>query len=770
MVVLATNLGFPRIGANRELKKSLEAYWAGDISAAELGSTATALRERHWRLQAEAGIDHVPSGDFSLYDHVLDTALLVGAVPDRYQAAGARPLDRYFAMARGGPFGGGNVTALEMTKWFDTNYHYLVPELTAGQRFALSSSKPLDELQEAAALGINTRPVLLGPVSFLLLSKYHGAAGKKLDLVPALCEVYAELLASLCSAGATWVQVDEPVLGLDLDHEQRSALARTYSALREAAPQLRILVATYFSGLGDNLPTALSLPVDALHLDAVVDATQVGPAVERAPSTLALSLGVVDGRNIWRTDLSAVLSRLEDARRVLGPDRLLVGPSCSLLHLPVDLSGEGALGPELQSWLAFATQRLDEIAILARGLNQGREAIARELAASDAACASRVASPLVHDPAVAQRLAEHNPGLERRASRYESRREAQRSRLGLPMFPTTTIGSFPQTPALRSLRAQHRRGDVTTEAYQQGLRDYIRDAVAFQEAAGVDVLVHGEPERTDMVEYFGELLEGFAVSTNGWVQSYGSRCVKPPIIYGDVKRPAPMTVAWARYAQSLTERPVKGMLTGPITILQWSFVRNDQPRKVTARQLGFAIRDEVADLEAAGIRVVQIDEPALREGLPLRKAEREEYLTWAVGAFRLASSGARDETQIHTHMCYGEFDDIIEQIAALDADVISIEASRSGMELLTTFGEFKYPNEVGPGIWDIHSPRVPEATEMVEMLRAALRVVPAERLWVNPDCGLKTRRWEEVRPALNNLVAAARHVRADGHPEPTFSG
>jgi 5-methyltetrahydropteroyltriglutamate--homocysteine methyltransferase len=760
MGVIASNLGFPRMGVHRELKKSLESYWAGKASATELEQSAAGLRERQWQLQAGFGIDHVPSGDFSLYDHVLDTAVMVGAVPERYQVdPGTSLLDRYFAMARGGALEGRSVTALEMTKWFDTNYHYLVPELSAGQHFSLSSDRLVGELRQAAALGITTRPVLLGPLSFLRLSKYLGARGSSLDLLPGLCEVYAELLASLQSAGATWAQVDEPVLGLDLDERQRAGFAFAYAALREAAPHLHVLVATYFTGLGDNLPTALALPIDALHLDAVAEPAQVNVALDQVPATMALSLGVVDGRNVWRTDLDAVLTRLEAARRVLGPDRLLVAPSCSLLHLPVDLSSETSLDPELRSWLAFATERLGEVRALVRGLNEGREAIEDELADAASALASRALSPLAHDPTVARRLEEYDPALLHRSSAYKVRAGAQKAQLGLPVLPTTTVGSFPQTPALRSLRAQFRSGGVDQETYEAGLRTYIDECVAFQVEAGLDVLVHGEPERTDMVEYFGELLDGCAVTANGWVQSYGSRCVKPPIIFGDIKRPAPMTVRWASYAQSLTDRPMKGMVTGPITILQWSFVRNDQPRSVTARQLAFAIRDEVADLEAAGIRVIQIDEPALREGLPLKAVERKDYLEWAVGAFRLASSGARDETQVHTHMCYGEFNGIIEAISAFDADVISIEASRSRMVLLGAFEDCEYPNEIGPGTWDIHSPRVPETSELVELLIRALRVVPAERLWVNPDCGLKTRRWEEVRSALVNLVAAAHEIR-----------
>ena len=759
MAVLATNLGFPRIGPHRELKSSLEAYWAGKISADDLQATAAGIREHIWRAHVNLGIDHVPSGDFSLYDHVLDTAVLVGAIPERYQAMGpVDGLDRYFAMARGGTIGGKSVTALEMTKWFDTNYHYLVPELRSGQRFTLGPATPVDQYLQAAGIGVATRPVILGPVSFLLLSKHIGS-GSNLDLLPSLCDVYAELLEAIAEAGASWAQIDEPALTLDLDPGQRRAFTRTYARLREASPRLRLLVATYFAGLGDNLETALHLPVDALHLDAVADPDQVDLAVEQAPDSLALSLGVVDGRNIWRTDLETVLSRLEDVRRSLGTDRLMVGPSCSLLHLPVDLDLEGSIDPELRTWLAFAVQRLGEISALTRGLNEGREAIAEELAGSSAAIQSRAASPRAHDAAVGRRLAEHNPALEQRASPYGVRRKAQAERLSLPVLPTTTIGSFPQTPAIRSLRAQHRHGEIDEQTYDAGLRNYIDGAVAFQEEVGLDVLVHGEPERTDMVEYFGEMLTGCLVTTNGWVQSYGSRCVKPPIIFGDVSRPRPMTVYWAVYAQSRTQRPMKGMLTGPITILQWSFVRNDQPREVTARQIALAIRDEVADLEAAGIKVIQIDEPALREGLPLHAAQRKDYLAWAVAAFKLASSGVRDETQIHTHMCYAEFNDIIESIAAFDADVISIEASRSRMELLGAFTDFEYPNEIGPGIFDIHSPRVPETSEMVGLLNAALKVVPVDRLWVNPDCGLKTRRWEEVRPALANMVAAAREVR-----------
>lgn len=768
MPVLATNLGFPRMGPRRELKTALEAYWAGKIDASELQASASELRKGVWGFHAEVGIDHIPSGDFSLYDHVLDAAVAVGAIPERYRSVDEiDPLDRYFAMARGGSLGGRGVTALEMTKWFDTNYHYLVPEIEADQTFTLSSTKAVDELAEAAQLGISTRPVLLGPVSLLLLAKHVGGR-QPLDLLPALTAVYAEQLRAVAEAGASWVQLDEPALVLDLDDLQRGAFDAAYGALREAAPDLKLLLATYFEGLGANLEAALRLPVDALHLDAVTAPDQVDAAVAAAPESLTLSLGVVDGRNVWRTDLDAALTRLEAARQALGSERLMVGPSCSLLHLPVDLDLEPQISDEVRPWLAFAVQRLEEIATLARGLNEGRDVIADELAEASAAATSRASSPLVHDPVVAQRVAERDPSLESRRSAYADRRQAQVDNLGLPDLPTTTIGSFPQTPELRRVRAQHRRAKVDTPTYESELRAYIDDAIAFQEEVGLDVFVHGEPERTDMVEYFGELLDGCLVTGNGWVQSYGSRCVKPPIIFGDVRRPKPMTVDLTTYAQSRTEHPVKGMLTGPLTILCWSFVRNDQPLEVTARQIAFAIRDEVEDLEAAGIKVVQVDEPALREGLPLHAADRPAYLAWAVQAFKLASSGVRDETQIHTHMCYAEFNDIMESIAAFDADVISVEASRSRMELLDAFTDFEYPNEIGPGLFDIHSPRVPGVAEMAELLRAALDVVPRERLWVNPDCGLKTRRWEEVRPAIANLVGAARELRygGPGHPEP----
>ncbi|MDZ7676636.1 MAG: 5-methyltetrahydropteroyltriglutamate--homocysteine S-methyltransferase [Acidimicrobiales bacterium] len=760
MSVLSTNLGFPRMGPARELKTALESHWRGELDAAGLAAAAAERRADNWQRQTSAGLDHVPSNDFSLYDHVLDTAVMVGAIPDRYREAGTSDLATYFAMARGGHIGDREVTALEMTKWFDTNYHYLVPELRTAQTFELASTKPVDELHEARAHGTATRPVLLGPVSFLHLAKREGINGPMTSL-DALLPVYEELVQLLHAEGATWLQIDEPILVHELPGETIEAIAKSFQRLRYAAPDLQVLVTTYFGGLRDNLDATLALPVDAVHLDLVTDAGQLDRAIEKAPSELTLSLGVVDGRNVWRTDLPALLDRLEPIRDRLGADRLMVGPSCSMLHLPVDLSTEIRLDGELSSWLAFATQRLDEISILTRALNEGRDALDAELAASGAAAKARRESPRTNDPGVRQRLDDHRPEDERRERPYRVRRATQTDRLGLPTLPTTTIGSFPQTKEVRSMRARFRKGKVDEATYTEAMRAYVRGAISFQEAAGLDVLVHGEPERNDMVEYFGGLLDGCAVTDFGWVQSFGSRCVKPPVIYGDVKRPAPMTVDWIRDAQSLTDRPVKGMLTGPVTILQWSFVRDDQPVEETCRQIAYAIRDEVTDLEAAGQSVIQIDEPAFREGLPLHAEDHKAYLDWAVAAFRIASSAVGDGTQIHTHMCYAEFNDIIESIAAFDADVISIEASRSRMELLGAFSDYEYPNEIGPGLFDIHSPRIPTVDEMVELLHAAAEVIPFDRLWANPDCGLKTRQWDEVRPALENMVAAAVRARAE---------
>jgi 5-methyltetrahydropteroyltriglutamate--homocysteine methyltransferase len=757
-MVLTANLGFPRVGADRELKRALERHWRGDLGRDGLLDVARELRARHWRLQHDAGIDHIPSNDFSLYDHVLDTAWMVGAVPEGFAGDGDEVGgSSYFALARGGMVDGRDVPALEMTKWFDTNYHYLVPQLRPGQHFRPSSAKPVGEFLEARELGILTRPVLLGPVSFLLLAK---GVDDPLALLPHLLDAYESVLADLAAAGATWVQVDEPVLALDLDDDTRGALALAFDRLADVSPDLALVATSYFAGLGSNTDLAVQLPVAAVHLDLVRAPQQLDGVIARAPDGLGLSLGVVDGRNVWRSDLDQALATIERAVDRLGSDRVIVAPSCSMLHLPFDVELETALDPELRGWLAFAVQRLEELATLGRALREGPAAVADALHAARDAVASHRSSPRVHRADVAERLAAITPAMTTRAAPFAERAAAQSERITLPELPTTTIGSFPQTTDVRALRARLRRGDIDQAEYDAGIETAIRDAVKLQEEVGLDVLVHGEFERNDMVEYFGEQLDGFAFTQHGWVQSYGSRCVKPPIIYGDVSRPGPMTVRWSTYAQSVTTKPVKGMLTGPVTMLQWSFVRDDQPRAVTTRQLALAIRDEVTDLEAAGIPIIQIDEPALREGLPLRRSEWRHYLAWAVEAFRLASSGVRNDTQIHTHMCYSEFNDILESIADLDADVISIEASRSRMELLRSFRDFKYPNDIGPGVWDIHSPRVPPTDEMVDLLERAETVLDPHQLWVNPDCGLKTRGWEEVVPGLANLVAAAHAVRA----------
>ncbi|RAI57811.1 5-methyltetrahydropteroyltriglutamate--homocysteine S-methyltransferase [Roseicella frigidaeris] len=772
MAVSVATLGFPRIGPRRELKAALERYWAGTSSRAELLAAAAELRAKAWARQKALGADIIPSNDFSLYDQVLDTSAMVGAIPSLYGwIGGPVDLDTYFAMARGAQgeahaaCGAGcmhkatNVPAAEMTKWFDTNYHYLVPEFAPGQAFALSSTKAIDEYLEAKAQGIETRPVLIGPVTYLKLGKSHAEDLHRQALLRALLPVYAEVLGKLAAAGAAWVQIDEPCLVLDLTAEEHRLLAEAYAYFARAVPGLKLMLTTYFGGLGDNLDAALALPVAGLHIDLVRAPEQLEPVLAKAPRDRVLSLGVIDGRNVWRADLDAILDRLEPVARA--GRSIVLAPSCSLLHSPIDLAQETALDAEVRSWLAFAVQKIEELAILARALNEGRGAVAEALAAAAAAARSRRTSPRIHDPAVGARLAQVTEAMARRNAGFAERRRLQAEALRLPAFPTTTIGSFPQTEAVRKARAAHGKGALTDAQYEEFLREETARTVRWQERIGLDVLVHGEFERNDMVQYFGEQLAGFVFTKHGWVQSYGSRCVRPPILFGDVSRPQPMTVAWWRYAQSLTDRPMKGMLTGPVTILNWSFVRDDIPRALACRQLALAIRDEVVDLEQAGARIVQIDEAALREGLPLRRGEWEAYLRWAVECFRLAASGVADRTQIHTHMCYSEFNDIIQAIGAMDADVISIETARSKMELLGAFAEYRYPAEIGPGVYDIHSPRVPAVEEMVELLRAARRRLAPEQLWVNPDCGLKTRKWPETEAALVNMVAAAQAARAE---------
>jgi 5-methyltetrahydropteroyltriglutamate--homocysteine methyltransferase len=754
----SANLGYPRIGRRRELKKATEAYWKGDADAISLLDAAAGLRARHWRTQKDAGIGIVPSNDFSFYDHVLDMTAILGAVPARFGHEGGRvALDTYFGMARGTP----DAPAMEMTKWFDTNYHYIVPEIGPDQRFSLSSLKPVEEFREAQALGIHTRPVLIGPVTYLLLAKPTETGFEPLALLDRVLPLYAELLARLSVAGADWVQMDEPALALDLTDDRRAAFGVAYRSLSTATP--RIMLTAYFGALGDNLETAAGLPVDGLHVDLVRAPGQLEAALDALPADRVLSLGVVDGRNVWRCDLSGAFERVEQAIAARGPERLQIAPSCSLLHAPHDVGSETGLDEELRSWLAFADQKLAEVAALATAATAGKDAVADAFEASDAAVGSRTRSPRIHNPAVKARTAGISDEAMNRASPFPLRRARQQAATPLPAFPTTTIGSFPQTAEVRKARAAHRRGRLDATAYEAFLRTETEKAVRLQEQLEIDVLVHGEFERNDMVEYFGEQLDGFAFTEHGWVQSFGSRYVKPPIIFGDVSRPKPMTTAWSAYAQSLTERPMKGMLTGPVTILQWSFVRDDQARSETCRQIALAIRDEVVDLERCGIRFIQIDEPALREGLPLRRSERDDYLGWAVGCFRLAAAGAADETQIHTHMCYCEFNDIMPSIAALDADVISIETSRSHMELLDAFIGFSYPNDIGPGVYDIHSPRCPDVDEMTALIDKATERLQPDQIWVNPDCGLKTRSWAEVVPALENMVEAARRERAR-HP------
>lgn len=762
-MVTTHNLGFPRIGARRELKFALEAYWKGDSSRDELLRTGTDLRARHWRDQA--ALDLIPVGDFAFYDQILDMSFTLGNLPARVQGYHGHELDNYFRVARGRSAQGtddhaaccGGVAAGEMTKWFDTNYHYIVPEFEAGTAFTLDASRLLGQLAEARTQGVKAKPVIVGPVTYLALGKAKDGSDR-LALLPRLLPVYAELLAALADQGVEWVQVDEPILVTDLTPEWRDAVAQAYAGLKNCG--VKLLLATYFGQLRENLDLAAALPVHGIHLDTINAREEVAALIRAVPDDRVISLGVVNGRNIWKTDLTSVLNWLEPVAAQVG-DRLWIAPSCSLLHVPVDLAGERKLDEEIRSWLAFAVQKLEEISILATALSQGRTAVAAELAANAVAIASRRASPRVHNPAVKQAVARIDASLGQRRSTFARRTSQQQAHLNLPLYPTTTIGSFPQTREIRLARSAFKAGNLDLTAYRQAMRQEIERSVREQEALGLDVLVHGEAERNDMVEYFGEQLDGYVFSQGGWVQSYGSRCVKPPILFGDISRPRPMTVEWITYAQSLTAKPMKGMLTGPVTILNWSFVRDDQPRSVSCYQLALAIREEVLDLEKAGIRIIQIDEAALREGLPLRRSQWADYLGWAVESFRITANGVDDATQIHTHMCYSEFNDIIASIAEMDADVITIETSRSDMELLNAFDHFNYPNQIGPGVYDIHSPNIPGEAHIIDLMKKAALRIPAERLWVNPDCGLKTRQWQEVIPALTSMVNAARALRAD---------
>ena len=761
------NLGYPRIGSNRELKKACELYWAGKIAADELLKVGKNIRQENWQLQANAGIDLIPSNDFSFYDQVLDLTLTLGAIPKRYSevAKTNSTLDLYFAMARGSQKEGQDVVAMEMTKWFDTNYHYIVPEFTRNQKFELFSTKIIEEFKEANNLGIATKPVLIGPVSYLLLGKEKEEGFHRINLVEKLLPVYFEILNALQNEGAEWIQLDEPFLALNLTDKERNAITYVYNEINKNFPSLKIVLANYFDCFGENLETVLALPVHTLHLDLVRCSSQLDDILEseKLTTNVNLSLGVVDGRNIWKNDFKKSLALIEKATNAIGKDRVLIASSCSLIHSPCDLdleTNDATLTPEIKQWLAFAKQKIEEIVLLQNfALEEVSLVDSVSFQENTIANENRKTSKLIHNDEVKNRVASITKGDDERENPFSIRRKKQIDALNLPLFPTTTIGSFPQTTEVRSWRAKYKKGELSQQQYDALLQKETEETIRFQEETGIDVLVHGEFERNDMVEYFGEQLDGFTFTKNGWVQSYGSRCVKPPVIYGDVSRPNPMTVKWAEFAQSLTPKWVKGMLTGPVTILQWSFVRNDQPRSETCTQIALAIRDEVVDLEKVGIKIIQIDEPAIREGLPLRKEEWANYLDWAIKAFRISASGVKDDTQIHTHMCYSEFNDIIQNIADMDADVITIECSRSQMELLDVFADFKYPNEIGPGVYDIHSPRVPSRNEMVHLLEKAAAVVPVDQLWVNPDCGLKTRHWDETKKALIEMVAAAKEMR-----------
>jgi len=783
------NLGFPRIGARRELKFAQENFWQGKIDEVALEAVGQELRAKNWQIQQAC--DLVPVGDFSLYDHVLDTSFMLGHVPERVNTTNGSELEHYFRVARGRANTESDcacVQAGEMTKWFDTNYHYIVPELTAATQFKLNANRIVAAVKEAQAQGHVPKPVILGPVTYLWLSKIKTSQDTKqaqasneqihqvdqrLGYLDELTNVYAELLDTLGQLGVEWVQIDEPLLVTELDTSWQDALLSCYATLNKQA--VKILIATYFGDLQDNSDIVSQLPVDGLHLDIAaqfeqqtksashtahpINNDQLAAILKVWPSNKVLSLGVMSGRNIWKTDLNALLNLLEPVAQQL-KNNLWLAPSCSLLHVPVDLNSEEKMDSEIKNWLAFAVQKLEELHILKQALNNGRESVQQLLDDNQQAIASRQASTRVHNPAVQQAVQAINNSYGQRQSVYEQRQQAQKVHLSLPEFPTTTIGSFPQTQDIRKTRLAFKKGQLSYVEYKESMHQEIKRSVREQEELGLDVLVHGEAERNDMVEYFGEQLNGYVFSQFGWVQSYGSRCVKPPIIFGDINRPKPMTVEWIQYAQSLTDKPLKAMLTGPVTILNWSFVRDDQPRSETCNQIALAIRDEVLDLEQAGMRIIQIDEAALREGLPLRQSQWQEYLQWAVEAFRICANGVQDATQIHTHMCYSEFNDIIEAIAQMDADVITIETSRSDMELLDVFDQFKYPNEIGPGVYDIHSPNIPTEDSIVELMTKAAQRIPRDRLWINPDCGLKTRRWEEVLPALQNMVQAAKRLRA----------
>ncbi|WED44713.1 5-methyltetrahydropteroyltriglutamate--homocysteine S-methyltransferase [Legionella cardiaca] len=748
------SLGFPRIGAHRETKFSVESFWRGEIGEAELKEEGRKIRQQNWSIQHQTGLRLLPVGDFSWYDHVLDLSMMLGVIPERFQAENDTELTTYFKMARGKGYDGEEILACEMTKWFDTNYHYIVPELHPEQEFSLKSSKLFDEIREAQALNYQVKPVLIGPLTYLWLSKLS-EPGDKLSLLPKFLVVYQKLLAKLAALHINWVQIDEPILVLDLPPSWQQAFKDSYANLQQKS--LKLMVTTYFGGLGSNLLLSCHLPVNGLHIDCVRSPSQLSEVIKALPEDRVLSVGIVNGRNIWKTNINHALTLLKPLHEKLG-DRLWIGGSCSFLHSPVDLEIEKKLDNELKEWLAFAKQKTAELVILGNILEQGEQAFSSILKENKTVFEKKQLSTKIHNKQVQARLEKINQ-LNVQRTPFSVRQQIQQKNIKLPLFPTTTIGSFPQTAEIRRLRRDQKAGALSSSDYMAQVKDKIRECIEIQEKLGLDVLVHGESERNDMVEYFGEQLEGFAFTQNGWVQSYGSRCVKPPIIFGDVSRPHPMTVDWIRYAQSLTDKPVKGMLTGPVTMTMWSFIREDQPFYITARQIALALHDEVCDLEKAGIQIIQIDEPAFREGLPLLRQQWDSYLQEAIFCFKLVSCDVADHTQIHTHMCYSEFNDIIDAIAAMDSDVISIETSRSNMELLTAFQDFCYPNGIGPGVYDVHSPRVPHEDEIIQLMENAASLIPKERLWVNPDCGLKTRNWAEVKPAIQNMVKAALFLR-----------
>jgi 5-methyltetrahydropteroyltriglutamate--homocysteine methyltransferase len=752
-------LGFPRVGDQRELKRAVEAYWKEDLSKEELLKVASEIRVKNWKRQEAANIDIIPSNDFSFYDQVLDMSSIVGNIPERFSWDGGQvDLETYFRVARGSAYTSDTkkAPASEMTKWFDTNYHYIVPEFNDTTSFKLSSMKPIDEYNEAISHGITTRPVILGPVSYLKLGKNYTSSSNNYGLLENLIQVYQELFKKCEEAGIESIQIDEPIYSLDLSDEEKQLLSKTYNVLT-ASTTLSITLTTYFGDVRDNLDTFLSAPVDTVHIDAVRNGDELETVLNAFPKDKSLSLGVINGRNIWINDYSLSLPKIKQAVAALGEDRVIISTSCSLLHSPISLAPEEKMDPTIKSWLSFAEEKLDEVYELS---TLAVEDESHEFyTANQAIIKTRKESATVHRQNVKDRVTNLITSDFNRSESFAERKVKQQALLNLPDYPTTTIGSFPQTKDVRLNRAEYKRGEKTLAQYNDFIKEETKSAIKKQEDIDIDVLVHGEFERNDMVEYFGELLDGFVFSQNGWVQSYGSRCVKPPIIFGDVQRPTAMTVDWTTYAQSLTKRHVKGMLTGPITILQWSFEREDISRKEISYQIGLAVRDEVVDLEKAGINIIQIDEPAIREGLPLRQGDWEDYLDWSVKAFRLSASGVESSTQIHTHMCYSEFNDMMQAIADMDADVISIETSRSNMELLDAFENFDYPNDIGPGVYDIHSPRIPDTSEMEDLMDKATARIPKEQLWVNPDCGLKTRRWEEVMPALKNMVEAAVRLR-----------